>query len=539
MIDKNCYLFYNIMMYLRLERGISDIMKININDNNYLELPNGYCKIRNRAEMGNDGKMCGYQKMTENSNGIVLFFPIDEKNAMKLDDKKGLIADIHKNVADNQGVIEVETGETAEGYPYIYSLTKTGKITKGAIYFLRMNIEFSKGNVYEVRGVYDEIGFAGLRHDFATQMAAQSGRVGYGKSGKYGWTEDPYDKEFNKGLLMDLSENRNMDNMFKDNPLSQVRDLIEALVDSTSVKNDKAYSGENAFPENPRVKFEMFTSKDIKALVNGFIDDVASVDILSAEAENKLIDLYDAREEAVVALNEVLDYFNGSKAIPENLEKRVRGIRKSINSFESRKKIVDNNLKKALAGTSGVLPSTKLQAIPTIVAALGEKKAKALLTAFDSDTLQEAVDGIIDNNEPMVTAARWIGGASLIAESDNVSQNAFYSLIDPLPYTISEGVMLYSKKKGVSINLKYSKSIDRLEDFAEKLSKAKSAIDAAVVDASNTYESLDKLVPEIRGISVEKIDGDYADLQDDERKAAEKLCNLAEQLASDVDILVG
>jgi hypothetical protein len=55
-------------------------------------------------------------------------------------------------------------------------------------------------------------------------------RDGIVKPGLDGWAFDPYDNNFTRGFLMNLSENSQFDEMFLLHPLSEARKFIKELV---------------------------------------------------------------------------------------------------------------------------------------------------------------------------------------------------------------------------------------------------------------------------------------------------------------------
>ena len=58
-------------------------------------------------------------------------------------------------------------------------------------------------------------------------LLQKSGTIGNDFSG---WSCDPYNPEFNKGFLMNQSEQRRFDEMFPEHPLSEARKLIEFII---------------------------------------------------------------------------------------------------------------------------------------------------------------------------------------------------------------------------------------------------------------------------------------------------------------------
>ena len=59
----------------------------------------------------------------------------------------------------------------------------------------------------------------------------RAGLVDFGNENVFeGWNEDPYNPDYKKGALMNLSERAGLDGVFPYHPLSQCRELIKSLI---------------------------------------------------------------------------------------------------------------------------------------------------------------------------------------------------------------------------------------------------------------------------------------------------------------------
>lgn len=70
----------------------------------------------------------------------------------------------------------------------------------------------------------------GKRDTFVYEYALREGFIK--EIGGEGWFENPYDKEFNRGLRMNLSENRKFDRSFPEHRLSQMRTLFAFIIEN-------------------------------------------------------------------------------------------------------------------------------------------------------------------------------------------------------------------------------------------------------------------------------------------------------------------
>ena len=137
-------------------------------------------------------------------------------------------------LGENQGIIEVETGETPQGNSYLYSIVKT---------FLQKPVRTQYGlclqigkpvqadsPVANIQAVGEETGVSGARHTLAYSLELDAGNVGTDEDPYAGWCADPYDSSVDEGFLMSLAEKQAYDKLFPDHPLSQLRALKDAII---------------------------------------------------------------------------------------------------------------------------------------------------------------------------------------------------------------------------------------------------------------------------------------------------------------------
>ena len=193
-----------------------------------------------------------YQKIVGNCDAQIMVFRTTAERAMDFNDVQGLIDGIHQDMADNQGLICVDAGTTKRGWPYIYSIVKTLKKDPiGVLYFLRMNLK-KDDQYFEIIASFDEIGMTGSRESIAGCYAMNLGlytiEVENGKM--VGWSEDPYDPSYTRGIPMNLSERVGLDGLFPGNPLSQAREFVLAVTKDELVLIKKEDSSEEKEKED-------------------------------------------------------------------------------------------------------------------------------------------------------------------------------------------------------------------------------------------------------------------------------------------------
>lgn len=198
-----------------------------------LLIPDGYVTI-NGGEAGNprvdeDKEKQIFSKTVSTCNSCFIVFDTSPEEAMDFGGKQKVIDGIHKCMSDQQGLICVESGKTVRGYDYIYSIVKTlsREMLGGVMYYVRMNLGY-RGKVIEIQASFEEAGYTGMREAFSKEIAHRAGLCEF--SGFDGWSEDPYDPGYKRGVPMNLAERVGLDGFFPDNPLSQAREFVQAVL---------------------------------------------------------------------------------------------------------------------------------------------------------------------------------------------------------------------------------------------------------------------------------------------------------------------
>ena len=164
-----------------------------------------------------------YGKQTENALCMVSIYPIDAEDAMDFNDPEALINGIHHTLAENQALIEVESGRRTSGFPYIYSIVKTyNGEEEGVGYTLVLDFLLRpNSSMVRVQGFFQEYGITGVRD--ATVFARLSQDKGFSEDS---WSFDPYNPDSEASYKMNQSELAEYDELFPDHPLTQCRMLI-------------------------------------------------------------------------------------------------------------------------------------------------------------------------------------------------------------------------------------------------------------------------------------------------------------------------
>lgn len=186
---------------------------------------NGYQRLNAMPEDPPD--LVCHAKQTGGCIAVLKVRPIQPQEMMPVESPEVVIDGIHRSLADDQGLVEVKSGQCCGGGEYIYSIVKTAVTPSGVQYCLVLHLRDASG-VVEIVGFFDEAGDTGIRDTEVFAMCLQKGMVTM--PGAEGWRRDPYDESRKSGFLMNISERPEYDSGFKWHPLSELRGLVACLI---------------------------------------------------------------------------------------------------------------------------------------------------------------------------------------------------------------------------------------------------------------------------------------------------------------------
>lgn len=185
-----------------------------------LKLPRTFQKVNSLPE--DPPGAVSYAHQDAGTLAIITMFPKPLGAAMPVDKPEEVVAGIHQALGDDQGLIEVACGACASGAPFIYSIVKSA-FDMCAHYTLTMDV-LRRKEAIGVQGFFDEQGTTGVRDSLVYATFAQSGGT------MDQWMQDPYDPSFTRGVRMNRSEVRALDQQFPMHPLSECRQLVQEIV---------------------------------------------------------------------------------------------------------------------------------------------------------------------------------------------------------------------------------------------------------------------------------------------------------------------
>ena len=192
-----------------------------------LNIPQEFKKMNSMPEDQKDSS--AFEKQTASSNCFLMIYPIDNQKAMPYENEKAVIDGIHGALTDVQGLVEVKTGTTKNQKRYVYSIVKSKLEPSGVQYILTMHIDMQDYTI-NVQAFFNEKGITGGRDTAIMNKMINEEKIALPNLN--GWLKDPYDENYKRGLLMNLSEQPQYDTLFPEHPLSEARRFIEYVVES-------------------------------------------------------------------------------------------------------------------------------------------------------------------------------------------------------------------------------------------------------------------------------------------------------------------
>ena len=208
--------------------------KTSMTDEETIKIPPEYGKVDRKVpnipEFMKDA--AAYAMDTGSANCFLLSCAVPEDVAMPFDNPQWVIDEQHKNMGENEGIIEVKNGKTASGKPYIYIIIKHrfGEEVPVVEYTLNINVRKER-SIQFINSSFAEKGMTGLREAACLPVYAQAQHLGLDEAVKT-WLQDPYDPDFKKGFLMNASEKADLDDQFPKHPLSAARSLVKYIIDN-------------------------------------------------------------------------------------------------------------------------------------------------------------------------------------------------------------------------------------------------------------------------------------------------------------------
>lgn len=166
---------------------------------------------------------------------------IEPNTTMPFGQDENVIATIHERGIDDQsGLLAVKSVTSPKGVQFVYSLFKRlipQDQGGGVMYTLTAYIR-SDNTAYQIQSMIGEYGMTGMRDSAILPQMLSQGKVTMAPSNDgqppkmSGWSSDPYDPSFTKGIPMNLSESEEYDAQFPNHPLTVMRKLLREITET-------------------------------------------------------------------------------------------------------------------------------------------------------------------------------------------------------------------------------------------------------------------------------------------------------------------
>lgn len=532
-----------------------------------LLIPDHYNVVSDKGLVKDLQDMFGVEKIettcmaqTGNSFNVAMFFRPKKGVNMDFENLQGVIDGIHESLADNQGLIEAKSGKTKRGYDYIYSIVKSLReedgFPLGVVYFLRMDIGF-EGKVIEIYANFEEQGTTGMRESMAACMAQ---RAGICEMGSDKWNEDPYDPEYTHGITKNLAEKEGLDGLFPENPLTQAREFILALIndelvtvgDNSDEDDDKEeLSEEEKQKESDEFLAGLFedecrrytltvevepekesddSSTDKKQSLNEQLEKaVEDYNYVYTQMSEKGTELYIQRERSVDLIQNVETLVNSIANHPKEFDASISDIVTLRKTFKSTcdfaKQELESAQKTAMSAGAGAAGGAT-------VAAIAPSAAMWVATTFGTASTGTAIS-TLSGAAATNAALAWLGGGAITAGGGGmVAGQAFLALAGPVGMGIAgasllTSIILFATKK-VKIDKEKKDEIQSVLNNTASLKETDEKIKLLLEQTNQLRDSVNMMY----GKSLNAFGRDFLSLSEELKMQLGTLVNETKALAS-------
>ncbi|SDB54284.1 hypothetical protein [Butyrivibrio sp. INlla16] len=564
-------------------------------------IPDGYTKLQNKnpikaAAQNIANEDAAFQKVTSNSNNVVVFFKTTPDKAMDPDNLQGIIDGIHEVHDDNQGLVEARNGETKRGYKYIYSIVKTHmEESMGFRYFIRLNL-VNSSDIIEINADFIEIGTTGGREAICMDLARRAELMNWSENGFEGWFKDPYDPEHSRGSLKSLAEMEGIDGFFPDHPLTQAHELLYAVLNDefVTVRSETAKDADDSEESTDKEKEPERTEEEKKEeekefLLGLFVDECRRYTYpVEIEKEKKAKDIKRekkgmAAEEESTEESERTEENNGKeKKVKDSLDDKLRraideynaaytlmsdkgtnlyiqrersidlmqNVENLINSIANHPKSFDadiseivtmhQNFKKVCEYAKQELEAAQKSAMSAgaglaggaAVASLAPSAAMWVATTFGTASTGTAIS-TLSGAAATKAALAWLGGGALSAGGGGIAAgNALLALAGPVGWGLAGATLLASIALFTNKKIRLEKQKKEEIESVLRNTESLKEVDEKIKSLLDQTESLRDSVNAQYGKCLSSFEKDFTSISEESQMALGTLVNETKALAA-------
>lgn len=173
---------------------------------------------------------------------LMSMYASPQNDVMQFNQDERTISEIHKAGLDgNSGLLELQSLTTSHGINIVYRLVKrliSGNVGNNMSYILTIDIYGDNRDIWRIQVMTASSNLLDVRNSAVRQQFMEDRGISPISGDQKqlnittGWSYDPYDSNFTKGILMNLSERREYDDLFPNHPLSVARRILKEIIET-------------------------------------------------------------------------------------------------------------------------------------------------------------------------------------------------------------------------------------------------------------------------------------------------------------------
>ena len=264
----------------------------------------------------------------------------------------------------------------------------------------------------------------------------------------------------------------------------------------------------------------MFYNKSKKKAIEALQTAEKKYNELGAKANDAILELYQLRKSASLAIDRIEKYINVLANSPKEFAKEISEVKFDIKDFNEAVRIESesfaNNIKGAGAAVGGI-------ATGGAIAALGPSAAMAIATTFGTASTGTAIASL-SGAAATNAALAWLGGGALAAGGGGMAAgNAFLALAGPVGWGVA-GVFVIGGS--VFAAHKNKKAAEKAQTITIEIEKKISALKPKLTEVEHLVKETEKLKSALNiSLMVNTYPKDYLSFSQEQKLALATLIN--------------
>ena len=173
---------------------------------------------------------------------LMSMYASPQNDVMQFNQDERTISEIHKARLDgNSGLLELQSLTTRHRRNIVYRLVKhliSDDVGNNMSYILTIDVYGDNKDIWRIQVMTASSNLLDVRNSAVRQQFMEDKGISLISGDQKqlnittGWSYDPYDSNFTKGILMNLSERREYDDLFPNHPLSVTRRILKEIIET-------------------------------------------------------------------------------------------------------------------------------------------------------------------------------------------------------------------------------------------------------------------------------------------------------------------